>query len=113
MNQFGCVEHYGERTAAGYGLIGRRVAHLVEWERVHGPLPPDRVLDHACRNRPCKALHHLEPVTRAENELRKSMSYRLRRAKCPRGHDLKLHRVMTPQGGSVCRLCNREAMEGR
>lgn len=35
---------------------------------------------------------------------------RARRTTCPKGHDLKLHGVVTPEGGKVCRQCNREAL---
>jgi hypothetical protein len=70
------------------------------------------VLDHLCRRRNCIALHHLEPVTQSENEKRKSWRYRARRATCPKGHGLAMNRAITPEGGVVCRQCNKEA-EGR
>ena len=47
------------------------------------------------------ALHHLELVTRRENELRKSWRYRARRTKCPRGHELSSTAIITPEGRHV------------
>ncbi len=70
-------------------------------------------LDHLCRRAGCVAPHHAEPVTRAENERRKSWRHRAKRMKCPRGHELSVNGVVTPEGGRVCRQCNREAMGER
>jgi hypothetical protein len=106
---FGCELWTGRLDRDGYGFHGQSRAHLVAWSLAHGPLPEDRELDHLCRRRRCVALHHLEQVTRIENEKRKSWTYRIQRALCPRGHDLKLHRQVTPERGIVCRACNREA----
>ncbi len=106
---FGCRVWTGAKDRDGYGRDGKRAAHLVEWERVNGKVEGDLVLDHLCRRRSCGALHHLEPVTRRENEFRKDWSHRARRKTCPKGHDLVLNAILTPQGGRVCRVCNREA----
>lgn len=119
MNEFGCEPWTGAVDSGGYGIEWRGrtpvKAYLVVWQRKHGPVPDGLTLDHTCRNRACTADRHLEPVTRHENELRKSYAYRCRIKKCPRGHDLnlKLNRVATPQGGYGCRQCNRDAKEGR
>jgi len=69
-----------------------------------------RELDHMCRRSHCVAPHHAEPVTRSENERRKSPHYRWKRLRCPLGHDLSLHGTITPEGGRVCRTCNRQAL---
>jgi hypothetical protein len=50
----------------------------------------------------------LQLAQRSENEKRKSWRYRAKRTTCPKGHDLKLHGVVTPEGGRVCRQCNRD-----
>lgn len=70
-------------------------------------------LDHLCRRPACVAPHHAEPVTRAEQEKRKIWRYRAKRTLCPRGHVLSVNGVVTPEGGRVCRTCNREALGER
>lgn len=44
-----------------------RPAHIVFYERAHGPVPAGLQLDHICRNRRCVNPDHLEPVTQAIN----------------------------------------------
>lgn len=106
---FGCLLATGRRDKDGYAFHGRTRAHIAAWTPSHGPVPKGFELDHLCRRRHCKALHHLELVTRRENELRKSWRYRARRTLCPRGHNLTKTAIVTPEGGRVCRTCNREA----
>jgi len=106
---FGCELWTGRLDRDGYGFHGLDRAHRVAWKREHGEIPDGMEPDHLCRRRACVALHHLELVTRVENEKRKSWTYRIQRALCPRGHDLKLNRQVTPERGIVCRACNREA----
>ena len=106
---FGCLVHAGRLDDDGYGRVGSRKAHIVAWEAAKGPVPDGMALDHLCRNRACVALHHLEPVTHAENERRKKLAHRSKRERCPRGHEMRTNGVITPEGGMVCRLCNQEA----
>lgn len=109
MNEFGCDIASGRLDYDGYAFHGRTRAHIVAWVAVNGPVPEGMVIDHGCRNRACKAEHHLEAVTQSENELRKSFRYLLKRKTCKRGHDLVINRVITPQRGITCRQCNRDA----
>ena len=112
---FGCELRTTKLDKDGYAFFGRSRAHIVEWEAANGRVPeaPDgsgkMEIDHLCRRRNCVALHHLELVTRGENERRKSWRYRARRTHCPRGHDLATNGIVTPEGGRVCRQCNRDA----
>lgn len=109
---FGCWRWTGRVDDDGYGIVwqGRQPAKAYRqiYETEVGPVPPDKVLDHTCRERYCVAPHHLEPVSKAENELRKSWTYRVRRRKCGRGHSLT-DAIMTRCGGRVCRSCNSAA----
>jgi len=106
---YGCERWTGKLDKDGYGFHGRSRAHIVAWERERGVVASGLELDHLCRRRNCVALHHLEPITRGENEKRKSWRYRARRTHCPAGHELAVNRIVTPEGGAVCRACNRAA----
>jgi hypothetical protein len=107
-DEFGCELWLGELSKDGYGLLDRRMAHRVRWEKDVGPIPADKVLDHLCRRRRCVAIHHLELVSPSDNERRKLWRHRLR-PYCRVGHDLRLMAIVTPEGGRICRACNREA----
>lgn len=111
---FGCALWTGPRDKRDGRALqwrGRRPAQAqrVVFEAEVGSIPEGHELDHACRRSHCVAPHHAEPVTRAENEKRKSLRYRARRERCPRGHGLR-DAAITPEGGRVCRACNREAL---
>lgn len=106
---FGCEIVTSRLDRDGYAFHGKTRAHIKAWVDAFGPVPDGMEIEHSCRRRNCRAVHHLELVTRSENEKRKSFRYRMRRKACPRGHDLSVNRVMTPEGGVVCRQCNREA----
>lgn len=106
---FGCHLATGRRDQDGYAFYGRTRAHIAAWEAEHGAIAEGMELDHTCRRRHCIALHHLELVTRSENEKRKSWRYLARRTHCPRGHALNVNAIVTPEGGRVCRACNQEA----
>lgn len=85
-------------------------AQRAVYEANVGPIPEGLELDHLCRNTRCVAPHHAEPITRSEQEKRKNWRYRARRTHCPRGHEMSLNGAVTPDGGRVCRACNREAL---
>lgn len=106
---FGCELAQGRADRDGYVFHGQTRAHIHAWIAANGSVPDGLVIDHLCRRRNCVALHHLEAVTQSENEKRKSWRYRRRRVKCRAGHELEEHGVVTPEGGVVCRQCNREA----
>lgn len=52
----------------GYGRHNQAKAHRVAYELTNGPIPPDREIDHKCRNRACVNPSHLRLVTRKQNE---------------------------------------------
>ncbi len=107
---FACLISQGRLDHDGYAYHGHTRAHIVAWCAVHGPVPKDHVLDHLCRRRACREPAHLEPVTQAENQLRRSIAYLMRRRTCAAGHDLSLHRVVTPERGVLCRRCNQRVL---
>lgn len=104
---FGCVIAAGRRDRDGYVLVGRDRAHISAWILARGPVPAGLELDHLCRRRACSAVYHLEPITRSEQEKRKSWRYRARIATCPAGHEMR-DALVTPEGGRLCRQCHNE-----
>lgn len=104
---FGCELAQGRTDGEGYVFHGKTRAHIAAWGRTNGTRPEGMEIDHLCRRRNCCALHHLELVTRAENEKRKSWRYRARRTTCPRGHSMQFA-LVTPEGGRLCRTCHKE-----
>ena len=103
-----------KRDRHGYGTYwttgGARQAHRFVYETLVGPVPAGLVLDHLCRRRACCRPEHLEPVTHAENDMRRVWRYRVRRTTCPNGHTLSTC-ITTPSngksegGGRLCRTC--------
>jgi hypothetical protein len=108
---FGCELVTSRLDKDGYAYHGLSRAHIVAWEAAHGARPLDegkpKPIDHLCRRRNCRALHHLELVTKRENELRKSWRYRAAIKRCPRGHSME-HALVTPEMGRLCRTCANE-----
>lgn len=55
----------------GYGVVGlvgkTYYTHRLSYMIFRGPIPPDKQLDHLCRNPACLNPAHLEVVTHAEN----------------------------------------------
>jgi hypothetical protein len=106
----GCLLWQGTDNGKGYGTdwsTGRpRLAHYVAWEKVNGPVPGNRQLDHLCRERRCIAVAHLELVSQGENLRRRSWAHRSQRSKCAKGHDLWLQGRRSARGGTICRVCS-------
>jgi hypothetical protein len=111
---YGCLLWTGRVNDNGRPIIWRGNKPLSAireaFAREHIEIPAEHVPDHLCRRILCVSLDHLELVTKNENELRKSMRYRLKRARCRRGHALnEATRLVTPELGVLCRVCRQEA----
>lgn len=113
---------YGTRTRKGRPFIGHRLAYVVLWERVHGPVPEGYVLHHTCEHKWCVEITHLELVTPVEHGRLhftpewQSKGHDVNRSKthCPQGHEYTPENtyVNPLTGYRRCKRChaNREWM---
>ena len=89
-----------------------RAAHRVVYEWFHGSVPTHLDIDHLCKNRACYNPHHLEPVSRAENNKRSDTHIHMRDAllamtHCRRGHEFIPDNtyIRKDTGARQCRQC--------
>lgn len=114
----GCWEWVGTTSNRGYGNYFAHAAHRVAYQWMVGPVPDGLDLDHLCRNKRCVNPHHLEPVTKAENNRRSKVSgpFQLRHY-CIHGHALIGADVSVKSTGkgrfrAYCLACRRKAANG-
>ena len=88
-----CLLWDGNVDKDGYGRHGWRLAHRYVWEQEHGKIPDGMTVDHVCRTRLCVNTDHMELMTQAENNARKTQT-------C--GHAGRV-------AGRKCATCRREA----
>ena len=108
-----CWIWIGARYPSGYGQLrvcGKtRLAHVLAWEILKGPVLDDLVIKHTCDNKPCVRIDHLAPGSHAQNmqeaKERGRMATGLRNGhytqphKTPRGPEHSLAtRLRTPRG---------------
>jgi hypothetical protein len=80
-----------------------------------GPIPPNRQLDHLCRNPQCVNPKHLDLVSHRENVLRGIGFYAInaRKTHCPQGHPYTPENTIvelypsSPKSGRRCLICWR------
>lgn len=107
-----CWVPAGDFQEGTYGYIwvdGRNVgAHRLAYELEVRPIPGGLVIDHLCRNPPCRNPAHLEPVTDQVNILR-GIGPAARNAvktECDQGHEFtEANTYITPDGGRDCKAC--------
>lgn len=107
-----CWIWQGCTDRGGYGLFtGERghpipymsMAHRWSYYAAVGPVPDGLELDHLCNVRACINPAHLEPVTRQENQRRRSE----RQTHCKWGHEFTDQNtyIHATSGARVCRRC--------
>lgn len=114
----GCWLWTGYTTPRGYSFIqvlGKKYSvHRLMWVKEHGVIPPDKQIDHLCRNRNCINPDHLELVTSRENTMR-GISFSAVNAKkthCVHGHEFTPENVRPrKRGGRECLACRRRKAE--
>jgi hypothetical protein len=96
----------------GYAQIRGEYVHIVAWEEANGPVPVGLTLDHLCRRRNCRQVHHLEPVTMRENTLRGTgpSAVNARKEACPKCQGAF---SVSPDGKRVCRPCKQVTQSNR
>ena len=105
------IGHVDEKLGYGRFVVEgrRRVAHLVSYEALVGPVPAGLQLDHLCRVRSCVNPAHLEPVTQAVNIFRGEgiSAINSRKTHCARGHAFSSENTVLKRGGKqrCCRTC--------
>ena len=101
----------------GYGVFwsnGKHVkAHRFIYERLIGPIPEGKTIDHLCRNTRCVNPAHLEPVTMSENVLRgfSDPAINGRKTHCKHGHAFTPENTFISVWGKKkqrrCRTCDK------
>lgn len=97
----------------GYGVAWdpaqkrQRLAHVLAWEREHGPVPADRELDHLCRQRRCVNPTHLEAVPGHVNRERGLRG--ILKTHCAQGHPWIPENISrrSASGQRRCLICDR------
>lgn len=67
----GCWEWTASRGGGGYGEFRHGPmwkAHRMAWTLTHGPIPPGKIIRHACDNPPCCRPSHLLIGTQLDNK---------------------------------------------
>lgn len=113
-----CILWTGALNDQGYGRRGPKLAHRLEWAKVHGPIPPGATIDHLCHDpnlcrlarecphRRCVNVEHMELVTGSENARRGGRRKAWITA-CPQGHPYSGENLVIYSGERCCRTCRR------
>jgi hypothetical protein len=111
-----CHVFKGRIDRGGYGRVSigkvNAYAHRYVWERVHGPIAGELMIDHMCRRRCCVNVDHLRLVDHKTNSTENvvGVAWQLMAAKthCKYGHpyDEANTRINT-NGSRSCRQCDK------
>jgi len=67
-----CHLWIGRKNPDGYGVMTpkrvKKLAHRIGWTIGSGPIPPNMMVLHKCRNRNCVRLDHLYLGTNSDNQ---------------------------------------------
>ena len=119
-----CKPWQGRINAFGYGTIGKRLAHRVAYESVHGPIPDGMTVDHTCHDpdvcrkgvqcphRRCVNVEHMVLVTPDDNRRRK-YHYSSLKTHCPVGHAYEGDNLAAWGGRRYCRTCRNESLKAK
>jgi hypothetical protein len=114
----GCWEWQGACTHDGYGRLKikgtHQPVHRVVYTLLAGPVPDGLTLDHVkargCQSPACCWPPHLEPVTQAENNQRRSRiaNRNTDKTHCIRGHEFTPENTyVRPCGRRRCKTCRQ------
>lgn len=111
----GCWLWKGYLNNKGYGKFSinsyPEYAHRFAYEQFRGSIPPDKEIDHLCRNHACVNPWHIRVATRQVNCLagESPAAYAARSTHCINGHPWDLFNThYRPDGSRYCRACGRE-----
>lgn len=112
MNYFDCWEWKAGRTAAGYGKVTinqqHHYVHRLAYEELVGPILPEHLVHHVCRNRACYNPAHLELATNATHADNGPAKERAK-THCKHGHPFDAANTrINRRGHRVCRACRRQ-----
>ena len=126
VDAFGdCWEWTAYKNKDGYGIFrpgNKRTmirAHRFSWMILVGNIPPDKELDHLCRNRGCVNPDHLEPVTHRVNMSRTDLPTKAlqrltaQRTHCPKNHPYSGENLLMDNGARRCRTCKNNGQNAR
>jgi HNH endonuclease len=123
----GCWHWTASLFNSGYGRFTlnkrSRLAHVVIWEHIYGPVPPGYVVDHTCHNadptcaggvtdphRRCVQPDHLRTATHRTNLLdgKTSAAKHATATHCESGHEFTPENTyVSKEGYRYCRECRR------
>lgn len=118
IQESGCWAWVGSLSSNGYGFLwhnGRTIrAHRFAFEHfMEEQIPPDKEIDHLCRNHRCVNPLHMEVVTRTENVIRGVNPELLRQrmlslTHCRQGHEFsKDNTYIDYRGYRGCIICRK------